>query len=257
MDNQGKAESTIGNNAHLIAEFSFDNFVVGSCNELCVAACRGVVAQPGETYNPLFIYGETGTGKTHLAQAVANALIDAGNSNIVYIKGERFVTGLMHHIRIGETKSFLDKYLSADVLIVDEVQFIAGKEQSEEELQNLFDIFYGMKKQVIIISDDAPTRMNALRPELASRFNSGLVTGIQSPDLDTRLAFVSKKSTLAGVTLDDATISLMATWLPDNLRVIEGALIKLTANSYLLEKNIDLPFAKQVLKDQLLDDKNT
>lgn len=231
--------------------FTFDNFVVGSGNEFCHAASRAVADNPGEIYNPLYLYGGVGLGKTHLINAVANSLINRGITKIAYRTGERFTNELIQAIRNGTSEQFRNQYRQVDVLIIDDIQFIAGKEKTQEEFFHTFNALYEVKKQIILTSDRSPRELTNLMERLRSRFNWGLVADIQAPDLETRLAILSSKAELAGITLDKDVGHLLAARITNNVRELEGALTRLTAHSTLTGRIIDLPFARHVLRDLL------
>ena len=231
--------------------FTFDNFVVGSGNEFCHAASRAVADNPGEIYNPLYLYGGVGLGKTHLINAVANSLINRGITKIAYRTGERFTNELIQSIRNGTSEQFRNQYRQVDVLIIDDIQFIAGKEKTQEEFFHTFNALYEVKKQIILTSDRSPRELTNLMERLRSRFNWGLVADIQAPDLETRLAILSSKAELAGITLDKDVGHLLAARITNNVRELEGALTRLTAHSTLTGRIIDLPFARHVLRDLL------
>jgi len=231
--------------------FTFDNFVVGSGNEFCHAASRAVADNPGEIYNPLYLYGGVGLGKTHLINAVANALISRDNIKIAYRTGERFTNELIQAIRNGTSEQFRNQYRQVDVLIIDDIQFIAGKEKTQEEFFHTFNALYEVKKQIILTSDRSPRELTNLMERLRSRFNWGLVADIQAPDLETRLAILSSKAELAGVNLDADVAHLLAARITNNVRELEGALTRLTAHSTLTGRIIDLNFARHVLRDLL------
>lgn len=231
--------------------FTFDNFVVGSSNEFCYAACRAVVDKPGESYNPLYLHGGVGLGKTHLINAVANALIDKDNIKIAYRTSERFTNELILAIRNGATHQFREQYRQVDVLIIDDVQFIAGKASTQEEFFHTFNALYEVHKQIILTSDRSPREMSHLEERLRSRFNWGLVADIQPPDLETRLAILSSKAELAGVKLDKDVAYLLASRITNNVRELEGALTRLTAHATLTGKQIDMDFVRHVLRDLL------
>lgn len=197
MDKIEKAETTTVY-GHICADFTFDNFVVGSCNAFSVAACQAVVEQPGEVYNPLYIHGQTGTGKTHLIHAIANALLAAGSKKIVLRTGESFVNEMIAAIRAGTLQSFRDKFRGADVLIIDDIQFIAGKERTQEEFFHTFNALYENKKQIILTADRSPGALTDVMECLNSRFGSGLMAELSLPDLDTRLEFISEKQCWPG-----------------------------------------------------------
>jgi len=231
--------------------FTFDNFVVGSGNEFCHAACRAVADKPGEIYNPLYLYGGVGLGKTHLINAVANTLIHCDHIRIAYRTGERFTNELIQAIRNGSTDQFRNQYRQVDVLIIDDIQFIAGKDRTQEEFFHTFNALYEIKKQIILTSDRSPRELTNLMERLRSRFNWGLVADIQAPDLETRLAILSSKAELAGITLDEDVAHLLASRITNNVRELEGALTRLTAHATLTGRTIDITFARHVLRDLL------
>ncbi len=231
--------------------FTFDNFVVGSGNEFCHAACRAVADKPGEIYNPLYLYGGVGLGKTHLINAVANALIQRNHYRIAYRTGERFTNELIQAIRNGSTDQFRNQYRQVDILIIDDIQFIAGKDRTQEEFFHTFNALYEVKKQIILTSDRSPRELTNLMERLRSRFNWGLVADIQAPDLETRLAILCSKSELAGISLDDNVAHLLASRITNNVRELEGALTRLTAHATLTGRTINIDFARHVLRDLL------
>jgi len=231
--------------------FTFTNFVVGPSNEFCHAACRAVSDQPGTLYNPLYLYGGVGLGKTHLINAVANELINKNHFTIAYRTSERFTNELIQAIRNGTTQQFRDRYRKVDVLIIDDVQFIAGKASTQEEFFHTFNALYEVQKQIILTSDRPPREMNHLQERLKSRFGCGLVADIQPPTLETRQAILTSKAELAGIRLPDDVTSLLATRITSNVRELEGALTRLTAHATLTGHTIDMDFAHRVLRDLL------
>ncbi|RMG91493.1 MAG: chromosomal replication initiator protein DnaA [Zetaproteobacteria bacterium] len=231
--------------------FTFENFVVGSGNEFCYAASRAVAERPGEIYNPLYIYGGVGLGKTHLIQAVANELIGNNHTRIAYRTGESFTNELIQAIRNNSTDDFRNQYRRVDVLIIDDIQFIAGKERTQEEFFHTFNALHEVKKQIILTSDRSPRELTNLMERLRSRFNWGLVADIQPPDLETRLAILESKADLAGIQLDQDVAHLLASRITNNVRELEGALTRLTAHATLTGRHIDLDFARRVLRDLL------
>ncbi|MFQ5344993.1 MAG: chromosomal replication initiator protein DnaA [Mariprofundus sp.] len=231
--------------------FTFENFVVGSGNEFCHAACRAVADKPGEIYNPLYLYGGVGLGKTHLINAVANSLISYNHTRIAYRTGERFTNELIQAIRNGSTDQFRNQYRQVDVLIIDDIQFIAGKDRTQEEFFHTFNALHEIKKQIILTSDRSPRELTNLMERLRSRFNWGLVADIQPPDLETRLAILSSKAELAGIALDKGVAHLLASRITNNVRELEGALTRLTAHATLTGRTIDITFARHVLRDLL------
>jgi chromosomal replication initiator protein len=231
--------------------FTFSNFVVGSSNEFCYAACRAVAEQPGEIYNPLYIHGGVGLGKTHLITAVANAVIQNSNIKIAYRTSESFTNELISAIRNGTTQQFRNRYRKVDILFIDDVQFIAGKGSTQEEFFHTFNALYEVRKQIVLTSDRSPRELDHLEDRLKSRFNWGLVADIQPPDYETRLAILCRKAELAGVTLPENVGALLAHRISNNVRELEGALTRLTAHATLTGKVIDIDFAKHVLRDLL------
>ena len=247
-DPQEKTSSVDG---FIDPRFTFENFVVGSGNEFCHAACRAVAEKPGEIYNPLYLYGGVGLGKTHLINAVANSILEKDDMKIAYRTSERFTNELISAIRGGTTEQFRNRYRQVDVLIIDDIQFIAGKGSTQEEFFHTFNALYEIRKQIILTSDRSPRDMNHLEDRLKSRFNWGLVADIQPPDLETRQAILSRKAELAGVSLSDDVAFLLASRISNNVRELEGALTRLTAHATLTGKIIDIDFARHVLRDLL------
>lgn len=209
--------------------YSLDNFIVGSSNDLAYAACQAVAANPGTKYNPLFLYGGVGLGKTHLMQAVGNAIIKQDPSaKVLYINTETFVKEYVEMIRF-KKKSISDKYRSVDVLIVDDMQFIAGKEKVQEEFFHTFNALHQANKQIIISSDKPPRSIPTLTERLRSRFEWGMAIDIQMPDFETRCAIVETKAGLSGVNLEQDTVEYLAKNIKTNVRELEGALNQLLA----------------------------
>jgi len=209
--------------------YSLDNFIVGSSNDLAYAACQAVAVNPGTKYNPLFLYGGVGLGKTHLMQAVGNAIIKQDPSaKVLYINTETFVKEYVEMIRF-KKKSISDKYRSVDVLIVDDMQFIAGKEKVQEEFFHTFNALHQANKQIIISSDKPPRSIPTLTERLRSRFEWGMAIDIQMPDFETRCAIVETKAGLSGVNLEHDTVEYLAKNIKTNVRELEGALNQLLA----------------------------
>lgn len=214
---------------NLNPRYTFANFIVGSSNDLAYTACQAVAANPGTKYNPLFLYGGVGLGKTHLMQAVGNEIARTQpDSRIMYISSETFVQEFLDHIRF-KKKGFSDKYRNVDVLIVDDMQFIAGKEKTQEEFFHTFNALHQNNKQIIISSDKPPKSIPTLTERLRSRFEWGMAIDIQMPDFETRCAIVETKASLSGVELDTATIEYLAKNVNTNIRELEGALNQLLA----------------------------
>ena len=229
--------------------FKFDNFVVGSCNQFAHAAARAVANYPSRSYNPLFIYGGVGMGKTHLMHAIGRALLDDYPSmRIVYTSSERFMNEMVACIRSNRMPAFHRHYRSADVLLVDDIQILAGKERMQEEFFHTFNELYDHQKQIVISSDSTPKSTPGLVERLRSRFEWGLMVDIQPPDLETKMAILDKKAEMEGVTLPEDVRIYIATKTKSNVRELEGALIKLIAYSSVTGSPITLSMAQQVLK---------
>jgi chromosomal replication initiator protein len=210
--------------------YTFENFIVGSGNELAYAACQAVATQPGTKYNPLFLYGGVGIGKTHLIQAVGNAVLHTRqNARIVYVSSEQFLQEFVNALRFKKTSDFTDHYRGADVLIVDDIQFIAGKEKAQEEFFHTFNALHQANKQIIISSDKPPQAIATLEERLRSRFAWGMSIDMQNPDFETRCAILQIKAQGHGVTLPNDVVDYLATNIQTNIRELEGALNQLLA----------------------------
>lgn len=210
--------------------YTFDNFIVGSGNELAYAACQAVAANPGTKYNPLFLYGGVGIGKTHLGQAVGNAVITARpGARVVYVTSEQFLQEFVDALRYKKTSDFTNHYRSADVLIVDDVQFIGGKEKAQEEFFHTFNTLHQANKQIILTSDKPPRDISGLEDRLRSRFAGGMSIDMQTPDFETRCAILQIKASLHNTTLPNDVTEYLATNVQTNIRELEGALNQLLA----------------------------
>ncbi|MGH7195728.1 MAG: chromosomal replication initiator protein DnaA [Candidatus Saccharimonadales bacterium] len=223
--------------------YTFDNFVVGSGNELAYAACQGVAAHPGSKYNPLFIYGGVGIGKTHLVQATGNAVLAAKpKTKVVCVSTEQFVQEFVDALKFKKNTDFADFYRSADVLIVDDIQFLAGKEKIQEEFFHTFNALHQASKQIIISSDKPPSDIPTLEERLKSRFVSGMTIDMQNPDLETRCAIIQTKALVHGVDLPTDVTEHLAANVQTNIRELEGALNHLLASCEMrsLEPTIDI-----------------
>jgi chromosomal replication initiator protein len=233
----------------LNTRFRFENFVVGSCNQFAHAAARAVADSPSRSYNPLFIYGGTGMGKTHLMHAIGRELLEKYPSiRVVYTSSERFMNEMILCLRTNRMPSFQRHYRSADVLLVDDVQILAGKERMQEEFFHTFNELYDHQKQIVISSDSAPKSTPGLVERLRSRFEWGLMVDVQPPDLETKMAILDKKAELEGVALPEEVRIYIATKTKSNVRELEGALIKLIAYSSITSSPVTLQMAQQVLK---------
>ncbi len=230
-------------------KFSFDNYVVGSCNQFAHAAARAVANSPSRSYNPLFIYGGVGMGKTHLMHAIGRALLDQyASMRIVYTSSERFMNEMITCLRSDRMPAFHRHYRSADVLLVDDIQILAGKERTQEEFFHTFNELYDHQKQIVISSDSTPKSTPGLVERLRSRFEWGLMVDIQPPDLETKMAILDKKAEMEGVTLPEDVRIYIATKTKSNVRELEGALVKMIAYSSVTASPITLAMAQQVLK---------
>ncbi len=250
-DRAGKDERAGRVDGNIDSRFTFANFVVGPSNEFVFAACQAVAEHPGEHYNPLYVHGGVGLGKTHLIHAIANALIQQNCHSIAYRTGERFTNELIEAIRTRSTQAFRDRYRQVDVLIIDDVQFIEGKTSTQEEFFHTFNALHEIRKQIILVSDRSPHNMAHLEERLRSRFNWGLVADIQPPNLETRLAILHSKAELAGIVLDKDVAYLLASRITNNVRELEGALTRLNAYAHLTRQTISVDMARQVLREQL------
>ena len=237
---------------NLNQRYTFDNFVIGSSNRHAHAYCQAVSESPAKIYNPLFLYGGVGLGKTHLLQALCHHMKKITPSlKICYMTSERFTNELIDAIQRRSTGAFRQKYRNVDVLVIDDIQFIAGKESTQEEFFHTFNVLYDAHKQIIISSDRSPKEIANLQDRLVSRFGWGLTTDIQPPDLETRVAILKKKIEREPVSVADDVIFFIAQLIKTNIRELEGALIRTIAYSLLEEKPITLELAKEVLKDLL------
>jgi len=242
----------------LLSKYTFDSFVVGSSNQLAHAASLAVAERPAKAYNPLYLYGGVGLGKTHLMHAIGN-LIQKRNKNVrlSYMSSERFMNELVNAIRYDRTIQFRQKYRNIDILLMDDIQFIAGKERTQEEFFHTFNALYDAQKQIVITSDCAPKQIPTLEERLHSRFEWGLIADIQSPDLETKLAILKKKAQTDLPDLSDDVAMFIAGGIRSNIRELEGALTRLTARASLdgIEPaDIDLGYAKDVLKGFTTDE---
>jgi len=236
----------------LNSKFTFDRFVVGTSNRFAHAASLAVAESPAKAYNPLFIYGGVGLGKTHLMQAIGQAILArAPSRRIVYISSERFTNELIAAIQTKTTTKFRDRYRTVDVLLVDDIHFIAEKEATQEEFFHTFNALYDAHKQIVMSSDRSPKEIAGLEERLVSRFEWGLVTDIQPPDLETRTAILRKKAEESGVAVPDEVTNFIAQQITANIRELEGALIRVVAYCNLFNKPQSAAVAREVLKDMV------
>jgi chromosomal replication initiator protein len=233
---------------------SFENFVVGGSNQFAYAAAKNVSEKPGDIYNPLFIYGGVGIGKTHLMQAVGNVLQNQGK-DVIYTSVEQFMNDFLRHLRNNSMDRFKDKYRKCDILLIDDIQFLSNKESLQEEFFHTFEALKNDKKQIIITSDKHPKQIGGLEERLKSRFEWGLVADIKPPELETKINIIRKKCEINRIKLNNDVINYIATIIENNTREIEGILSKLHAYAKLMNIDINIEFAKNVLKEQQRENK--
>ncbi len=250
-----KSNEAVPNDAALNPKYTYDSFVVGSCNQFAHAASMAVAEAPGKTYNPLYLYGGVGLGKTHLMHACGNA-IKRRNSHLklCYLSSERFMNELINAIRYDKTQSFRERYRSVDVLLIDDVQFMAGKERTQEEFFHTFNSLYDQQKQIVISSDCPPREIPTLEERLHSRFEWGLIADIEPPDLETKVAILKRKAEMTSVTLPDDVALFIASRVKNNVRELEGSLVRLVAMSSLRGQPISKTLAQDALRTIATDE---
>lgn len=238
------------NQPFLNPRYTFSSFVVGQGNRFAHAAAKAVAESPGKAYNPLFLYGGVGLGKTHLIQAIASEILQgAPDTRVAYVTSENFTNDLINSIRDDRTEEFRQYYRKINVLMIDDIQFIAGKERTQEEFFHTFNTLYESTRQVIITSDRPPKDILTLEERLRSRFESGLIADIQPPDFETRIAILKKKAEHAEFSVPDDVLALIAERVTSNIRELEGALIRVVAYASINERDITLSLADMVLRD--------
>lgn len=249
-DNSSKEKGKGGLNPR----YNFDSFVVGSSNQFAHAASLKVSERPGITYNPLFLYGGVGLGKTHLLSAIGNYLFSKDpHCRIAYLSTEKFTNDVIQSIRYDKMAEFRNRYRSVDALLIDDIQFIGGKERTQEEFFHTFNTLYELSKQVVISSDRSVKEISDIEERLRSRFEMGLIADIQPPDLETKIVILRKKAELENIDLPNDVALLLATNIKTNIRELEGSLIRLGAFSSLIGQGITLEMAKRVLRDTIQD----
>ena len=243
----GQAKTRRG--IQLNPKYTFKNFVVGAGNQFAHAACMAVAEQPGKTYNPLFIYGGVGLGKTHLLNAIGNHVAEQADLRIAYLTTEQFTNEVINSIRYDKMMDLRKRYRHIDMLMIDDIQFLVGKERTQEEFFHTFNALYEGHKQIVLSSDRFPKDMPDIEERLRSRFEWGLIADLQPPDVETRIAILRKKSEDEGVTLPEDVIQFLAITMKSNIRELEGSLVRLGAYASLTGQVISLDLAKNVLRD--------
>jgi chromosomal replication initiator protein len=244
------ATVTAHGQAGLNPRYTFDSFIVGSSNQFAHAACRAVAEAPSRSYNPLFIYGGVGLGKTHLMHAVGQYVLQHDrNLKLTYISSERFMNEMINAVRYDRIIDFRERYRTVDVLLVDDIQFLAGKEGTQTEFFHTFNALYDSQKQIVLSSDSPPHEIPSLEERLRSRFEWGLIADIGSPDLETKIAILKKKAEAEVVPLPDNVAIYIASKIKSNIRELEGSLIRLIAYASLTGQELTLPLAQEVLKN--------
>ena len=239
-------------------EYTFDTFIVGSSNKFAHAASMAVATKPATLYNPLFIYGNSGLGKTHLLYAICNEITKKFPSmNIIYIKGDEFTNEMIEAIRRGTTAEFRQRYRRADVLLVDDIQFIAGKDSTQEEFFHTFNTLYEWKKQIVLTSDRPPKDIATLEERLLTRFEWGLTADVQPPDFETRIAIIKRKAELLDIRIPDNVAEYIANRLKNNIRQLEGAVKKMKAYHLLNHETLSISTAQAAISDIINNDQPT
>jgi chromosomal replication initiator protein len=246
------AEREASSSTALNPKYTFESFVVGSSNQFAHAAARAVAEIPSKSYNPLFIYGGVGLGKTHLMHAIGH-YIQARNRqlNLCYISSDRFINEMINAIRFDRLPAFRQKYRNVDVMLVDDIQFIAGKDRTQEEFFHIFNALHDSQKQIVISSDCPPRQIPTLEERLHSRFEWGLIADIQAPDIETKVAILNKKAEAERVEVPENVALFIASKVKTNIRELEGSLIRLIAYASLTGRDIDLPLTQEILHDLL------
>jgi chromosomal replication initiator protein len=233
----------------LIERFTFETFVVAEVNSFTYALAKSIAESPGSEYNPFFIYGNTGLGKTHLSNAIGNEVVrNNHHKRVVYAPASRFIDEMLDAIEHEKMKEFRERYSTVDLLIVDDIQFLSGRTRAQEEFFNIFNAIYNGKKQIVLVSDVPPKKLAGLEKRLISRFEGGVVACMEEPDFQTRLTILRQRTEEGGVGVPEDVLSLLAQSIPSNVRELEGALKKLLAYSSLVGHEISVELAQEILK---------
>ncbi len=252
---EGRRQRLANKGIYLNPKYTFDNFVAGQSNQFAHAAAMAVAESLGKTYNPLFIYGGVGLGKTHLITAIGNRIADKRHDfNILYVPSEQFTNEVVSAVRHGKTEELKGRYRNLDLLLIDDVQFIENKTATQEELFYTINTLYEKQKQIVLSSDRPPKEIKNITDRLRSRFSMGLIADIQPPEIELRMAIMQKKAEMERIHLTDDVINFLASKIKSNVRELEGCLIRLGAQSALTGEPIDVAMAKNILKDIISDD---
>jgi len=255
MKLENRRQSLAKRGIFLNPKYTFENFVVGPCNQFAQAAAHAVSVTPGRTYNPLFIYGGVGLGKTHLIHAVGNTVIDRyPNFTVLYASSEQFTNEVVSALRHDKMGAFKEKYRNVDVLLLDDIQFIANKTATQEEFFHTFNALYEKQKQIVVSSDRPPKEITEVTDRLRSRFTMGLIADIQLPEIETKIAILLKKAAMERINIPEDTAYYLASKVKSNIRELEGCLIRLGAQASLTGKPIDIEMAKNILRELIEDD---